>query len=917
MLKNSGMILKIVALFIVFSLMISCQSLSTQTKADQINELILRYHDIGKFNGCILVAENGKIIYQKALGFADAEQKEKLTLNPAFRLASVSKQFTAAAVMLLQEQDKLNYEDDIREYLPELPYSGITIRHLLTHTSGLSSYLPLLDQYWDTTNTGKPARKVASNIDAYDLLLKHRPPVLFQPGERHEYCNTGYMLLALIVERVSGQRFQDFMKSNIFKPLGMIHTYVNEPSGILPEKQRAQGFKPNTKGSGFVADDFHYQNGMYGDGGIISSVKDLFKYDQALYGERLLQQSTLKDAFTPATLNDSSKTDYGFGWSIIPGEKGTIIAHGGGWLGFRAFFLRDIVSKNTVIQLCNMSGIHKGELAFAIYNILHGQPYKLPIKEAVTFQVDMRIPLQNRIFQPQKGDRLVLRGNFNDWSGIAQVLNDAERDSIYTITHEISGFIGDTVQYKFVIRKSDDTDIWEPHPDPDNPPDGNRRFVLSDQPQTLPLSIYQIDKYSFRFINRAVEFSVAELQEDFQQMQRLLEELHPSLYEYTDKEAFDSLFARQYALIDKPMQPHEFFRILTPLTERVGCGHTNLWMPGDFWNIDPGNLFPLQLRIMEGQVVVSGSYSGISQVPIGSVIVEINKRPVHEIITELKSGYSADAMNENFKISQVERRFPMLYARIYGFPNKYEITYLPPHQRTRFKTELTPANIKSVRAVVFKEPILKLELWEKRSAAILIINSFIYYDRVPMFRAFIDSCFNEIQEKNIQNLILDLRGNDGGDPFCAVPLFSYLERKAVPYFAERYGKYAEFADPIPRAEKAYSGNLFTLIDGRCFSTNGHFCSLLKYHRIGKFIGSETGATYTCNAAQKILNLKNTRLMFYVAHGTFRAAVEGMDKTRGIIPDYPVEPSMEDFIEGRDTILEFTLSLINNPGAKIL
>jgi len=150
----------------------------------------------------------------------------------------------------------------------------------------------------------------------------------------------------------------------------------------------------------------------------------------------------------------------------------------------------------------------------------------------------------------------------------------------------------------------------------------------------------------------------------------------------------------------------------------------------------------------------------------------------------------------------------------------------------------------------FNHPELGFEVIEERSTAIMTIQTFIYYDRVPMFKEFLESCFQEIHEKKIANLILDLRGNDGGDPFCAVPLFSYLENESVPYFAEPYGKYSSLAEQIPLAENHFTGNLFTLIDGRCFSTNGHFCSLLKYHKIGKFIGTEGGATYKCNAGKK-------------------------------------------------------------------
>ncbi|MBN2410373.1 hypothetical protein JXQ31_01700 [candidate division KSB1 bacterium] len=410
-------------------------------------------------------------------------------------------------------------------------------------------------------------------------------------------------------------------------------------------------------------------------------------------------------------------------------------------------------------------------------------------------------------------------------------------------------------------------------------------------------------------------FTVEEMQEDFKQMRKTLEDNHCCLYEYTDKETFDRLFARQCGLIDKPMKLNEFYKILTPLTAKIGCGHTAVWMPGGYWDLGPDKLFPLQIRLIEDKVVVSGSYNNSVQIPFGSIILKINDRPINDIIEEMKANYSADAFNKNFIISQIERRFSMILARRFGFSDKYKVTFTLPDRKTKKTAELLPANLQSVRAVVFanfNHPELTLELIEEKSTAIMTIKTFIYYDRVPYFKNYIDSCFQVIHDKEIKNLILDLRGNDGGDPFCAVPLFSCLEPEPFPYFAEPYGKYSGFADPIPMAEKHFTGYLLTLIDGRCFSTNGHFCALLKYHNIGDFVGTESGSTYKCNAGKNTeIHLRNTRIMLYFGRGTFAAAVEGMDKTKPVIPDYPVKVTYQDFLDGKDVFMETALKLIDS------
>jgi len=370
---------------------------------------------------------------------------------------------------------------------------------------------------------------------------------------------------------------------------------------------------------------------------------------------------------------------------------------------------------------------------------------------------------------------------------------------------------------------------------------------------------------------------------------------------------------RQYEFIQDYMDLHEFFVLLTPIVARIGCGHTTVWMPMSYWDKEKDSLFPLQIRLIEDLVVVSGNYSEEEQVPEGSVLLEINGRPVEEIIQEMKAHYPADALNPYFIHKAVERRFPMIYARRFGFPKEYRGVYALPGRKTRETRILTPANNEAVRAVVFKnfkKPELHMTLLQDRNTAVMRIETFIYYDRVPYFAGFVDSCFNVIHENAIGNLILDLRGNDGGDPFCVVPLFSYLEPKPLPYFAETYGKYSAFAKPIPRAEKAFEGNLLTLLDGRCFSSNGHFCALLKHHRIGRIVGTPGGATYKCNAGKNTkVDLKNTRIMLYFGRSSFAAAVQGMDKTKPIMPDLPVHETYRDFLDGRDVFMETALSLI--------
>ncbi len=419
---------------------------------------------------------------------------------------------------------------------------------------------------------------------------------------------------------------------------------------------------------------------------------------------------------------------------------------------------------------------------------------------------------------------------------------------------------------------------------------------------------------------KKVYISKQALQEDFIQMRQILEQDHASLYEYTPKEVMDSLMDTNFGLIRESMSLNEFFVLLTPIVSKIGCGHTNVWMPMSYWKRNEHNLFPIQIRLIEDLVVVSGSYANEEQLPRGSILLEINERPVSEIIQEMKANYPADAMNSHFIHKAVERRFPMIYARRFGFPKEYRVVYSIPGSKTRRSKTLFPATNEAVRSVVFKNfnnPELKLMLAEDNNTAVMRIETFIYYDKVPYFTRFIDSSFNIINKKKINNLILDLRGNDGGDPFCSVPLFSYLEPKPLPYFGEPYGKYSEFAKPIPRAEKAFNGNLITLIDGRCFSTNGHLCALLKYHNIGTLVGTPCGATYTCNAGKNTRAvLKNSGIMLYFGRSKFDAAVTGMDKSEPIFPDIRVKETYQDFLENRDVFMKSAFEQINVYGRRM-
>ena len=292
----------------------------------------------------VIVIRDGKVLGQRSYGLANEEEKAIITTRTNFRIASVSKQFTAMAIMILKERGKLNFESKISEFFPEFPVYGkdITLRQLLNHTSGLRNYEDYIpgDQHSQITDTDV-LRILESETSGY-----------FLPGKGYQYSNSGYILLALIVEKVSGQDFSKFLKENIFQPIGMSSSLVFEDKNqqIL---NRAFGY--SLVAGEYQRADQSITSGTYGDGGIYSSVADLFKWDQALYTSKLVSAASLAEAFTPGSYGDGQHSDYGFGWSIDVVKGYVKFSHEGATIGFRSYIMRLPEQKFSVIVLMNLN----------------------------------------------------------------------------------------------------------------------------------------------------------------------------------------------------------------------------------------------------------------------------------------------------------------------------------------------------------------------------------------------------------------------------------------------------------------------------------------------------------------------------------------------------------------------------------
>ena len=523
----------------------------------------------------------------------------------------------------------------------------------------------------------------------------------------------------------------------------------------------------------------------------------------------------------------------------------------------------------------------------------------------VTFTLNVKPLFEKGLFLPSEDHRVFVRGSFNGWDGTSHELQRVPGSSLYRNTFDMAGQTGDTVTYKFVIQKGPDRFFWEHDPNPAHPDHGNRQLVLEQGVQKLPEAFFSYNEY----FTWPVVFSQEKLRKDFRQFRKILEETHPALYDYTEKEVLDSLFEANMDKIDGDLDFDTFLMLMTEVIAKVGCGHSSLWIPGDYWNISPQRMFPLMLHLSLGKAYVEGDYSGRQQVPPGSELLSLNGEPVEQVVSRLKSLTSADGFNPSYRVAKVGQHFAVKYALAYGYPEIFRVSYQAPGEVVSKEEMLLPVSKRDIDEAMSTQNELSLKEVGDGHTALLTLNSFAYYGQVDMFRSFMDSVFQVIDRKQIGNLLLDLRGNGGGDPFCASYLWAYLQPESLPYFEDHYGRYDTLANPVPMAPRPFRGNLYTLIDGRCFSTTGHFVGLLKYHGVGKFVGSESGATYTCTGNATYPALDETGIMVGTARVMrYSAAVKDMDPMRGVIPDYPVELTQKDMISGRDAVLEYVLRL---------
>lgn len=315
------------------------------------------------FNGAMLVAKNGQVVFEKYSGFKTFENKDSLDMNTPFHLASVSKTFTGMAVCKLWEEGKLNIDDEVSKYLEGFNYPGVTVKTLLNHRSGLPNYVHVMEEKgWDKDHG-------VTNQDVLNFLIanKNRLPV-GRPDKSFTYCNTNYALLALIIEKVSGMKYNEFLRKTFFEPIGMTNTFVYSPEleqTVLPSYNWKKQKEP-----------FTYLDIVYGDKNIYSTARDLLKWDIALSKGNLFKPETLAAAYSGYSFEKKGIKNYGLGWRLyLYPDNRKIIYHNGWWHGNNTVFTRLVDDSATVIILGNKFNrrIYDAKKLFTAFGNYDGQ----------------------------------------------------------------------------------------------------------------------------------------------------------------------------------------------------------------------------------------------------------------------------------------------------------------------------------------------------------------------------------------------------------------------------------------------------------------------------------------------------------------------------------------------------------------
>ena len=365
-------------------------TLNTTIYSQELNNLFSTIYKKNIFNGSVIVSNSEKTIFSDSYGFSNIEKEEKFNDKSQFPIASITKTFTSTAILQLKQKGKLKIEDPVQKYLLDFPYPNITIRQLISNTSGLAQYYNL----FDATMKEQPDKTI-SNQDLIPAFIRFKTPLSFLPGSRWEYNNVNFCLAALIIEKISGISYAEYLQKNIFGPAKMENTFVPNERKIKKPNQVELYSYPNFYSTNLVDTKkleepflIDAKSNFYGNGGIVSTAADLQKYQNALFTNKIIGKKELEEALTETTLNDGKKVtyvlegkemSYGLGWAMYTDESnGKIIFHDGSISGLSSILIYNLQKKQSIILLSNTGNCPVLNISDAVFQILDNKPYTVP-----------------------------------------------------------------------------------------------------------------------------------------------------------------------------------------------------------------------------------------------------------------------------------------------------------------------------------------------------------------------------------------------------------------------------------------------------------------------------------------------------------------------------------------------------------
>jgi len=407
-----------------------------------------------------------------------------------------------------------------------------------------------------------------------------------------------------------------------------------------------------------------------------------------------------------------------------------------------------------------------------------------------------------------------------------------------------------------------------------------------------------------------------QLLEDYGELKELIIRNHPM--NFGDMQDVIRAFDRQFDELSDSMTIPEFFRALAPAVAAVRCGHTRLSLPESVQRHAylHANCLPLILHALGDSVVCLEDLTSDESIKPGSRILTINSVRIDQILDSILASLPTDGGNQTFKYFQLNQDFQRQYFEIFGEADRFNVDIFNPDGDFRPNIELAPMTLAAMDDVERKRraerpqwKLVETEIDSADSYALLTIRGFHFYSDLDRFIDRMDGFFADLMARRVESLILDLRGNDGGDPYSSAYLLGYLIGEPFRYFSSRSTSlHSDLKQLQDVPDDPYHGKLFVLVDGGCYSTTGHFLSLLRHHRRGVFIGEETGGSFICNGGYREYSLSNSGIVLLLPHTSFITDARGLSVGEGIQPDHQVPISLDDLVLGADPVLDTALAL---------